>query len=256
MRQTLLFGALESLLFNRNRQNPDQHFYESGTVYRLDSSGSGLLNGYAESSKLSILISGKHEPESWNTDGRRSAFYDLQHVVTNIFSLLSPDKAGIIQQSAMPDYFEYGVSYSWSGKTLGQAGKLNRPTLRVFDISDDVFYAELDWDALLQLSAGSHVRYSELPRFPEVRRDLALVVGKSISFSQLDTLARDTAGALLKRVNLFDVYEGEKIGAGKKSYALSFILQDESKTLTDKEIDAVMQQLVQVFSEKFGASLR
>ncbi len=256
MRQTLLFGALESLVYNQNRKVSDIRFYEFGTVYCLDQSPGNPVPGYREEKHLSVLLSGRKEPESWNTNEHPVDFAVLKGHVDMLFRLLAADMKGMVQEPYSSATFPAGLRYSIGGQTLVTMGTLAEQITRQFDIRQPVLYAEINWVLLFSLIPRKLNRYRELPRYPEVRRDLALLVDQSVSFDALEKMAFLTERKLLKKVGLFDVYEGEKLEAGKKSYALSFILQDEDRTLTDKEIDRTMERLVRAFESGFNARLR
>ena len=259
MRQTLLFSGLESIVYNINRRQPDLRFYEMGTTYKLNpahSESQDVTLRYTENKRLAIFLTGRLEPESWNTAQRKTDYYALKSYVLPLLRKMgiAIDKFNITDVE--PLVFASGESYSNNGKTMMSIGKVTPSLLRQFDVRQQVFYADLDWDMMISLSQGGAMLYRDVPKFPEVRRDLALVIEKHVRFADIEKLAFANGRQLLRKVNLFDVYEGEKIGKDKKSYAVSFILQDEHKTLTDKEIDKFMSRLIEVFEHEFNALIR
>jgi phenylalanyl-tRNA synthetase beta chain len=265
MRQSLLFGALESVVYNQNRKIPGLKMFEFGTVYRKTSADNGLVKGYHEETRLCILLTGRSEPENWNSNPGPVDWFELKGYTDAIFRKLgiissrAKNIAGISGISLLPlkNYsVSQGANFVLNGNEIGWAGQLSRNVLNAFDIRQDVLYADFNCKMILSLVSPADIQYQELPKFPEVRRDLALMVDKSVRFAEIEKLAYETERNLLKKVGLFDVYEGEKIESGKKSYALSFILQDELKTLTDKEIDNTMERLVKAFGNKLNAQVR
>ncbi len=226
MRQSMLFSGLEAIAYNRNRRNPNLKFYEFGKTYHKDA------DKYIENQHLAIFITGRKLPENWNNANTEVDYYSLKEVVDNLIKRL-----GIRSQDVKLE-------------------SVKKSTLKQFDITTEVFWADINWDKVLKASRNNNVIYKEVSKYPEVRRDLALVVNTDITYSQLEELALKTDRSILKKVNLFDVYQGDKIEAGKKSYAMSFILQDEEKTLTDKQIDKVMERLMETFEKNLQAVIR
>ncbi|MFT3738275.1 MAG: phenylalanine--tRNA ligase subunit beta [Breznakibacter sp.] len=256
MRQTLLFGVLESAQHNRNRRQTDLKLFEFGNCYFYDGqSPKGELKGYSETQQLALAVTGNEQSESWHTPTREISFYWIKTQVENIFARL-----GITdyhENASDSDLFAEAITLTdGNKKPLAILGKVSPVLLKQFDIDRPVYYAQLNWDVLANKSAKTSTLFAELPKFPEVRRDLALLVDKQVTFAQIHDLAVRTGRKLLKKVSLFDVYEGEKLGADKKSYAVSFTLQDESKTLADVEIDRIMQNLINTFTKELGAQLR
>lgn len=259
MRQTLLFSGLEAVAYNLNRKQNNLKLYEFGMVYHINpgqEKNPDITRKYTEQKKLAIFVSGMQEPESWYHTERKA---DYPFLKSFVFAALR--RAGIplwkLQVSRPDDrIFASGETFTLNGQPFLSIGKLSAVMLKTFDIRQEVFYAEADWKAILKEVDPEKVKFADVPRFPEVRRDLALVLEREVRFSDLEALAYKTGKGLLKAVNLFDVYEGEKIEAGKKSYAISFILQDNTKTLTDKEIDKIMQRLADGFEREFGAVIR
>jgi phenylalanyl-tRNA synthetase beta chain len=251
LRQTLLFSGLETITYNQNRKNADLKLYEFGKTYMAIR---GESTKYIETKRLSVFITGRKEEESWNAKPDAVNVYTLKGIVQSIFGRLGIE---VKSEEYSSDIYSQALSFSWNKKTIAELGKISKSVLKIADLKQDVFYADLNWDLILEaVKKNKPVMYSEVSRFPEVRRDLALLIDKNIKFSQLEQLAYQSEKALLKNVNLFDVYEGDKLPAGKKSYALSFILQDENATLTDKQIEKIMEKLMKTYQEKVGAEIR
>jgi len=248
MRRTLLFSGLESISYNMNRRMPDLKLYEFGNVYdyiTAQSASNDVTRKYSERRNLSVFVTGSQQSESWYMPAGKTDYHFLKSL---IFAALR--KTGINLQKLTRTQidnrlFAEGEAFICNTKPLLTIGKLNSGILKQFDIKQDVFYAELEWTTLLRELKPDSIRFSEISRYPEVRRDLALVLDKNVKYSDIETLASRHGKGILRSVNLFDVYEGEKIEAGKKSYAVSFILQDDQKTLTDK-----------VFEKELGALIR
>ncbi len=256
MRQSLLHGALETIVYNHNRKHTDLKLFEFGTVYSLSSSADNRepVTGYHEERHLSIILTGRHEFENWDVKTKDVSFYELKGYVEGVLTRL-----GVAKMAESPltnGLFSEGLSYTVNGIDVITMGLLAKSLQKQFDIRGAVYYAEINWSALVSRIPSKAAQYMELPRFPEVRRDLALLMNKEITFRNIEEVAFQTERKLLKKVGLFDVYEGDKIGTDKKSYAVSFILQDENKTLTDKDIEKVMERLVRAFTEKLNAQVR
>jgi phenylalanyl-tRNA synthetase beta chain len=197
---------------------------------------------------LALLVTGNEQPESWHTPSREISFYWLKTQVENILNRMGITGNNYSELSADNDLFAECIELTdGNKKVMATLGKVHPAILKNFDIDKPVYFANLNWETIATKSAKTKTTFSELPKFPEVRRDLALLVDKQVTFAQINDIALKTGKKLLKKVSLFDVYEGEKLGADKKSYAVSFILQDESKTLADTEIDRIMQNLINVF---------
>ena len=257
MRRTLLFSAMESLVYNLNRKNSDLMFYEYGKVYWRDGEHSVKegLGAYHERNVLGMMLCGYDRPEQWKEERRKFDLYHLKVFVEKVMMKMGVDRSSLAIRQDDREMFETCLQFQVNTRSLAFLGKLSRKTAQYFDVKEEVFYAELDWDALFALSAAKKVVACDIPRFPEVRRDLALVIGPEISWDQIEKLAFKTGGKLLKSINLFDIYRDEKLN-GRVSYAISFMLQDEEKTLTDKEIEQIMQQLLKAFEKQLGAVLR
>jgi len=258
MRQTMLYGGLETLAYNQNRKVYDCKLFEFGTCYffKPDGGEKKPLGKYGEENHLAIFMTGRARKENWNVQNENVDIYDLKGFVNSII-----DQTGIpvsfletiLDNSGI---FVQGLKLCLKGVTLVRLGVLSPQLLRKFDLRQDVFYADFDWSFLLRNMIMVERSVKELAKFPEVRRDLALEVNCTISYAEIEKLAFATEKKLLKEVGLFDVYDGDKIEAGKKSYALYFILQDDQKTLTDEEIDKAMKRLIQVFCERINARIR
>ena len=248
MRQSLLFTGLESIAYNINRKNPDLKFYEFGKTYFKAG------EKYIEERHLAVFATGRDKEESWKHKEERTDFFTVKSAVLGIASRLGIKD---IRTTEMEHERLAGCVMLSSGKTnFSIIGKVKANILKELDIKQEVFYAGMNWEAVLQLLKNNKVQFTEVPKFPEVRRDLALLVDKNIRYEQLEQLAFQSEKNLLQSVNLFDVYEGDKIEKGKKSYALGFILRDPNATLTDKQIDKVMEKLQKTFEEKAGAKVR
>jgi phenylalanyl-tRNA synthetase beta chain len=256
MRQTLLFGALESVVFNQNRRMPDQKMFEFGKVYSTGTFPNDPLQGYHEEMHLALIMTGRLQPENWNSANKQVDFYELKGHLEGICQKLAISIEKWTVQPYSSNLIKEGLRYSSGERTLLTIGALGAQVLKSFDCRQQVYYAEVNWDLLFSLIPGTNLQYNETPKFPEVRRDLALLIDKEITFAQIEKLAYQSEKKLLKKIGLFDVYEGENIAQGKKSYALSFILQDENKTLTDKEIERIMGRLLQAMVANFNAQLR
>jgi phenylalanyl-tRNA synthetase beta chain len=258
LRQTLLYGGLESLVYNQNRKIVDCKMFEFGNCYVFDlkQDHTTPLGKYTEQNHLSIFLTGRAQIENWNAIGRKVDIYDLKGFVDAILLRAGIPGSSLEMISDTSEIFSQGITYRMKGNPLVGLGSLSPALLKKFDLRQDVFYADFNWTFLFSNLNAGDIPVAELPKFPEVRRDLALQLDRSVSYSEIEKLAFATEKRLLKKVGLFDVYEGEKIEAGKKSYALYFILQDDQKTLTDEEIDKTMNRLIRVYTEKLKAHIR
>lgn len=248
MRQNLLYPALTAIAYNQKRKSPDLKFFEFGKSYHLNESG------YAERQLLGLSMVGNLFSESWTGKSTPVSFYHLKGVVDGIIKRLKIDSIRIVE--AESDYYGYGLDYKKGEKVLVSLGAVAGKHLKKSDVDGQVFFAQFDWDVILKVIRKNKVTYKEVSKFPSVRRDLALLVDESVVFDQLQQIALKTERKLLKEVNIFDVYKGDRLPEGKKSYALSFILQDEEKTLTDKQIDGIIQKLIVNFEKQVGATVR
>ena len=269
MRQTLLFGGLESIQRNANRKNADLKFYEFGNCYHYDADKIATrqakdpkweydpLYAYSEEPHLALWITGNKAAQSWIQKEEKTSFYTLNAYVNNVLRRLGVNIANCTLEALDNELCTDGmVIKAPNGKQIGFMGIVSNKLLKAFDIDNPVYYADLDWNMLLRLNKQYKPVINDLPKFPEVKRDFALLVDKSVKFADLAKAALAAEKKLLKAVNLFDVYEGKNLEDGKKSYALSFILQDAENTLKDKQIEAIMAKLLKTFEEKFDAKLR
>ncbi|MHC2990993.1 phenylalanyl-tRNA synthetase subunit beta [Pontibacter sp. HJ8] len=248
LRKTMVFSGLEVLRYNINRRQRDLKLYELGKVYEQ------LEDGYKESRRLALFIAGNTTAESWKQPGMKASFHDLAGLVQNVLQKLNA--ADYEVQALEPNsYMRQGIAYVKNGTVIAEVGMLDAGVTRFMDVKEQVWYAELNWDYLLKKYKDKLVA-EDLPKFPEVRRDLSLVLDRNVTFEQVKQVALRTERKLLQSVNVFDVYEGDKIEAGKKAYALSFTLLDRQQTLTDKVIESVMNRLMQQFEKQLGAIIR
>ena len=259
MRQTLLLGGLEVVAYNANRQTSSMKFFEYGSVYARRPEVEGTtLAGYEEHTCFSMFITGTPE-KAWRNTSGKSDFFQLKGYVELLLRRYGADLSQFSCTAAPSDIFSEGMSYSIPGghpRHLLTLGTVSPALARRFGVRQPVFAAEIDWPALFELVKRDKVAFKELPKFPEVRRDFALLLDEDVKYSDLQASARKAAKKLLKQVSLFDVYRGDKIPAGKKQYALSFVLQDLEKTLTDSDVERVMDKLLATFTNEFGAALR
>ena len=269
MRQTLLFGGLESIQRNANRKNTDLKFYEFGNCYHYDAEKIATrqakdpkwefdpLYAYSEEPHLALWLTGNKTAQSWVQKEEKVSFYTLNAYVNNVLRRLGVNIANCTLEPLDSELCSDGMLIKApNGKQIGYMGIVNNKLLKAFDIDNPVYFADLDWNMLLRLNKQYKPVINDLPKFPEVKRDFALLVDQSVKFADLAKAALATEKKLLKAVNLFDVYEGKNLEPGKKSYALSFILQDAENTLKDKQIEAIMAKLLKTFEDKFDAKLR
>ncbi|WP_028981862.1 phenylalanine--tRNA ligase subunit beta [Sporocytophaga myxococcoides] len=247
MRQTLLFSGLEVIAYNVNRRQKDLKFYEFGKTYFKTE------KGYTEKDRLALFITGNQHHESWIAKDAPSDFFTLKNFIHRIIEKLNIK--GTTVNTISSNYFSEGLEYQIKGKTLIQFGKIADKILKATDLKQSVYYADFDAALLLNLLSETTV-YQEISKFPEVRRDLSLVIDKGVTFEQIKQLAQSKEKKILQEINVFDVYEGANLGDNKKSYSVSFYLQDDEKTLTDKVIDQTMQKLMDSFEKDLGAIIR
>ncbi|MEO0046831.1 MAG: Phenylalanine--tRNA ligase beta subunit [Bacteroidota bacterium] len=247
MRQSLLFSGLEAVSYNINRRNGDLKLFEFGKTYHK------LPSGYDEQKHLTLFVSGNRNEESWTNPQKTSDFFLFKGYVSSVLERLGISK--IQNKPVASDVFAEGIAIASGNDTLVEFGTVKKSILKHFDIKQEVFYADFNWNLILKL-IGSKIKFTDIPKYPEVRRDLALLVDDSVAFDAIYTIARQTEKSLLKDVSLFDVYQGKNLPEGKKSYAVSFTLQDNSKTLTDEQIDKIMSKLQKNMENELGASLR
>lgn len=261
MRQSLLFGGLESIARNQSFKSFDMKFFEFGNVYFYNDENKQTeekpLNPYSENFRFDMLITGNDKEESWSNKPMSLTFYDLKKYVLGIIHKLGINTDELEMTEGNESHYEYSIVYSLNNNKLVTLGKINTKTLKMFDVKKEVFHATFDWDMVLKVVKGlKTISFNALPKFPSVRRDLALVMDKNVTFEQIKKLAFATERNILKSVNLFDIYEGDKIPAGKKQYAVSFIIQDKQKTLTDKVIEKTMARIQQAIEQQLNATLR
>ena len=258
MRQTLLFGGLSSVAWNINRQTPDLKLYEFGNCYFNLKPGKPVptVDDYSEKKSLDIFLSGNRGLKRWNNKPDATDFFNIKATVEMIFSRLGLDPDGLQMGESTGKYFSESVSWSLKNKLFAEAGKISKEYLAKFDITQDVYYAHFEWEMLLNAIKDHKVSFSELPKYPWVRRDLALLIDKSVKFGQIRDIAFKTEKHILQNVDLFDVYESDTLGDNKKSYAVSFVLRDDLKTLTDKSIEKTMNSLVSAFEKELNARIR
>lgn len=260
MRQSLIFGGLESICRNVNHKMPNLRFFEFGNCYHFSpekKNDEDPIKAYTEEMHLGMWITGKRVEGSWTHPDEQSSFYELKGYVLNIVKRLGVNPGIMVCEHSDNNVFGKAlVLKTRAGKVLCEMGTVCHKILKKMDIAQDVFYADLNWDNLMRAIKKNETLYHDISKFPSVSRDLALLIDKSVQFEQIEQIARQTEKKLLKSVELFDVYEGKNLPDGKKSYAVNFILQDESKTLTDKQIDAIMTKLINNLKQKLGAELR
>ena len=267
MRQSLIYSGLQAIEYNRNRKRSDLKLYEFGKVYRVSrESGVGsrgmappatyslLPTSYQEETRLVLFLTGKRNKEQWNADKGNFTLHSLKSYINGVLLKCGADKAE--EHTHHLSFLSTAMKASLNNEMLVQYGSVKKTLLKQFDINSDVFFADFNWDMLVRLSVKNKVVFTELPKFPEVKRDLSMVLDRHIHFGEIEKIAFATERKLLKEVNLFDVYEGNKIEQGKKSYAISFILQDNTQTLTDAQIDKAMNRLMESFEKQVGAIIR
>lgn len=258
MRQSLLYGGLSSVIWNINRQCYDLRLYEFGNCYFRTGHGYPVpsVDDYTERKSLDIFITGKTGKESWNYKTNPTDFFHIKSATEMIFSRLGIDSVLLANGESQKKYFAESITYVLNNKVLAETGKLSKSMLSRFDIGQDVFYSHIDWDQVTMLIGRKAITYTELPKYPAVRRDMAMLLDRGIKFIRIRDIAFKTEKNVLRDVNLFDVYESDSLGAYKKSYAVSFILRDDLRTLTDKNIDKVMNNLRRAFENELGARIR
>ena len=248
MRQSLLFSGLEAISYNINRRRSDLKFFEYGKTYHD-------YNGTREEFKhLTVFITGNNTEENWASQTKNSTFFNLKGTVETVLSRLGINRYRAT--SVKNDLFSEGIQYSQGKTVLVDFGIVKSKVNKHFDISQEVLFADFNWDNIIEVAKRNKIKFTAIPKYPEVRRDFALLLDDKVTFDEINTIAKQTEKQLLKNVNLFDVYQGKNLPKGKKSYAVSFTFQDEHKTLTDKVIDKVMNKLQSNFENKLGAELR
>ncbi|CDA75736.1 phenylalanine--tRNA ligase beta subunit [Bacteroides sp. CAG:530] len=260
MRASLLFGGLECIQHNANRKNADLRFFEFGNCYHFNAEKKNpekVLAAYSEELHLGLWLTGKYISNSWAHPDMNSSVYGLKAYVLNIFSRLGVNLGAMVFGNLSDDIYSVAISiHTRGGKLVATFGVLSKKLQKAFDIDNEVYYADINWKELMKAIKGKKVTYTEISKFPAVKRDLALLIDKKVQFAEIEKIAYETDKKLLKSVELFDVYEGKNLEAGKKSYAVSFVLQDENATLNDKQIDKLMQKLITNLQNKLDAKLR
>ena len=260
MRQSLLFGGLESICRNVNHKMPNLRFFEFGNCYHYSpekKNDEDPIKAYTEEMHLGMWTTGKRVEGSWAHADEKASFYELKAYVLNIFTRLGVNPGIVVSETSDNNIFGKALALkARSGKVLCEMGTVCHKLLKKMDIDQDVFYADINWDNVMRAIKKNEVLYHDISKFPSVSRDLALLIDKSVEFEQIEQIAHQTEKKLLKSVELFDVYEGKNLPEGKKSYAVNFILQDETKTLNDKQIEAIMTKLINNLKQKLNAELR
>lgn len=260
MRQTLLFGGLESIAHNVNRKSKNLRFFETGNCYYYNSkkhTADHLLNAYSQAHFVGLWLTGNHIEGSWAHANEATSVYQLKAYVMNILVRLGYELGGMRIGQGSNDIFAKSLSVSdRNGKVLVELGLVAKAITSRFDIDQEVYYAEINWSMLTKKLQKNTVSFKEISKYPAVSRDLALLIDKNVEFAQIEQIARNSEKKLLKKVELFDVYEGDNLPEGKKSYAVNFVLQDETKTMNDKQTDAIMKKIVANLEKQLGAVLR
>lgn len=260
MRQTMLFGGLESIVRNVNRKSGNLRFFETGNCYHYDKdkwSAENPVKGYTQETHIALWVTGKRIEGSWIHPTEDSTFYELKAYVENIFRRAGVGAGAVVVQKSENNIFSKGLSMmTRGGKALAELGIVDLKIKKAFDLSQDVYFADINFDNVMKAIKKNELVFTEISKYPAVSRDLALLIDNGVEFAEIEQVARQTEKKLLKKVELFDVYQGRNLPEGKKSYAVNFILQDDTKTLNDKAIDAIMQKLIKNLTAKLGAELR
>lgn len=258
MRQSLLYGGLSSVIWNINRQHLDLKFYEFGHCYFYERPGKKYpaAADYAERESLDLFITGNTNRQSWNSNAGQTDFFTVKSAVEMVLSRLGLNPDNLEWGESDKKYFAESFTYLFNSSVVAEAGRISKKYLVQFDIDQDVYYGHLEWDLVLKMIKNHAISFQELPKYPTVRRDLALLLDRGVRFSQIRDIALKTERNLLRAINLFDVYESDSLGNNKKSYAVSFFLRDDMKTLTDKNIDKVMSNLIRAFEMELNAHIR
>ena len=260
MRQTLLFGGLESIAHNVNRRSSNLKMYEFGNIYQYDANADNserVLARYSENTELGMWITGKTHDGNWAEAPRETSVFDLKKMVEDIFARLGVSEKELVTKQIKNDVLSPCLVYeNRGGKVIAELGVVASKQLKKFDISQAVYFAHINWDALMKMCAKKKVTFADLPKTQPVKRDLALLIDKEVTFADIKRVVTQTEKRLLRDVTLFDVYEGKNLEAGKKSYAISITLQDDQNTLQDKQIDATMNKIIANLEKQVGAKLR
>jgi len=249
MRQTLMFGGLEGLAYNINRKIPDVFLYEFGKTYNR------YGDDFIEESRLALWMTGNKQEESWNAKKEKVDFFHMKGLVEKILQKLGLNQ-GVSLTQTQTDLLSEAIVYKIRKKKVVKLGMVRKSILKNFGIKQEVFYADINWDAIIEMLKNQKTTYKQVSKFPAVRRDLALLLDENVAFAELEAIALRTDKNLLKEVKLFDVYQGDKLPSGKKSYALSFVFRDEEKTLTDKVVDKVILKIFKSLEHHLKAELR
>ncbi|MBR5084183.1 MAG: phenylalanine--tRNA ligase subunit beta [Prevotella sp.] len=260
MRQTMLFGGLESIAYNANRKSPNLRFFEFGNCYEFDpekQNNDNPMRAYREEYHLALWVTGKRVTGSWAHPEEDSSYYELKAYVENILARMGVLKGMLVTKDSENDIFSQAMALeNRAGRVLVEMGVVNKALLNKAGIANPVYYADLNWTALMKVIQKNRVQFTEISKYPPVSRDLALLVDKTVKFAEIEAIARGSEKKLLRSVELFDVYEGKNLPAGKKSYAVNFIIQDEQRTLNDKQIEAIMNKIIANLKSKLNAELR
>ena len=260
MRQTLLFGGLESIMRNANRKNPNLRFFEFGNCYEHDEEkrdNENPMKAYKEENHLGLWLTGKRVEGSWIHADEDTSFYELKAFVDNILRRIGMPQGMLVTEKTTNDIFSTGLTLkNRGGKVFVEMGIVSKKIQHKADIEHEVYFADINWTLVTKAVKNGSVDFKEISKFPAVSRDLALLIDKNIEFAQVEQIARQSEKKLLKNVELFDVYEGKNLPEGKKSYAVNFILQDTEKTMGDKQIEAVMNKIITNLKKQLGAELR
>jgi phenylalanyl-tRNA synthetase beta chain len=257
MRRNLLYGALESLIYNINRKNSNLRMYEFGNIYQLTEKVSDNPHDkYFEESHLVLLLSGYKYDANWNSPATPSNFFQLKTFVELILKRLGFATEGLKMVTTQSPFYAEGLDVILNTKVLVSFGRVSKAYSGKFDIKQDVWFADFNWDLVMKEVKKHKTLFTGLPKYPEVKRDLSMVLEKSVSFDQIRTATLKAEKKLLRNIILFDVYEGDKIADGKKSYAVSFILRDDEKTLTDQQIEKIMENITKTLERETGAVIR
>lgn len=258
MRQSLLYGGLNSVIWNINRQNTDLRLFEFGHCYFCKKPGDThpTPDHYFEPERLDLLITGSAGKHSWNSKTNPTDFFHIKSYVEMVFTRLGLKPDSLVTKESDKKYFSESVAYVHNNKVVAEAGRISGKYLLQFDIGQDVYYGNIEWDLLFKIVRNNTISFHELPKYPSVRRDLALLLDRGIKFNQIREIAFKTEKNILKEISLFDVYESDSLGNNKKSYAVSFTLRDDLRTLTDKNIDNIMNNLIIAFEKELNAHIR
>jgi len=258
MRQSLLFGGLSSVIWNLNRQHLDLRFYEFGHCYFYKKSDNRYpaSDDYTEKESLDLFITGNTGRQSWNSKTNPTDFFNIKSAVEMVLSRLGINTGELVNMESDKKYFAESLTYHFKNEIVAETGRISKKYLSQFDINQDVYYGHIEWDIVLKMIKNHAIAFRELPKYPSVKRDLALLLDRGVKFSQIRDIALQTERNILRDISLFDVYESESLGNNKKSYAVSFILRDDMKTLTDKNIDKVMNNLIRALEKDLNAQIR